>query len=303
MTASQGSLVRILKGSSTARWLSGTTLAEVVAESLNRRLSLKYRTMRLLSRSNHLRSAAIRYYSRGSRPPLNTTGDTVFGSLDTNAIVRELNENGFATGVVLPPTYVAQIMAFCAETAFVADLSKELLIIDMADEGVQLSGELVYRCPNPHKHCEAVDRLIRDPALVAVARGYLQAEPLLHSSQIYWSYPDLSEGYNPVYGFHYDIDDYKFLKLFIYLCDVDWDRGPHLIIEGTHKKKDWFEKGHRRLTDEQAECRYGDRIRVMTGSRGHGFFEDTFCYHKGAKPRKRRLILQLQYAVSDCTLA
>ncbi len=303
MSVSPLGWVRMLKQGSTIRRLSNTTLAEVVGESLNRRLPLNYRIMRLVSRSNHLRNAAIRHHSRATRPAITTTAETLFGGLDVNETLRSLDEKGFAVGIVLPPDNVAKILAFCAEAAFVDDYSKDPLSVDPEDERIPWPGRLTYRCPNPHKQCEVVDKLTRDPVLVAVARAYLKTEPLLRSSRIFWSYPDLSQGYNPLYGFHYDIDDYKFLKQFFYLNDVDLDRGPHVIIEGTHKRKNWFEKNHRRLTDEQAENRYRGRIRVIAGSSGHGFFEDTFCYHKGAKPRKRRLVLEFQYAISSAAIA
>jgi hypothetical protein len=296
-------LVRILKGNSTARWLANTTFVEVVGESLNRRLPLDYRIMRLVSRSNHLRDAAIRRHRRATRPAINTTNGTIFGSLNVHETVENLNEKGFAVGITLPPDYLAKILAFCAEAPFIDDYSQDRLLIDLRDETNPRPGQLAYRCANPHQLCEAVDRLTRDLAVVGVARGYLRTEPLLRSSRIFWSYPDLSENYNFLYGFHYDIDDYKFLKLFFYLNDVDLDRGPHVIIEGTHQRKNWFEKNHRRLTDEQAESRYKDRMKVMTGRAGCGFFEDTFCYHKGAKPRKRRLILEFQYAISSAATA
>jgi hypothetical protein len=296
-------LVRALKANRAVRWLNSTTFAEVALETLNTRLPLNYRVMRLVSRSNHLRRAAIHRCSQVKRSSIQTTAQTVVPDLDVNKTANELHQKGFATGLVLPSDYIGQILDFCATAPFIDDYSKEKLLIDPLDGAVPRPGRLAYRCSNPHKQCEAVDRLTRDPALVEVARRYLTAEPLLRSSRIFWSYPDLSEGYNPLYGFHYDIDDYKFLKLFFYLCDVDQERGPHVIIEGTHKQKDWFEKNHRRLTDEQAESRYAGRIKVMLGETGQGFFEDTFCYHKGAKPRKRRLMLEFQYAISAAAVA
>lgn len=298
MVFSRMSLIRVLKGNGTVRWLATTTLAEVVGESLNRQLPLGYRIMRLVSRSNYLRDAAIRRQRRATRPAISTVTRTGLGGLDVDQTVTVLNEKGFAVGIALPPDCLAKILTFCSKAPFIDDYNPDPLLIDMVDETVPRPGRLAYRCVNPHKVCEAVDKLTRDPAIVAVARGYLKTEPLLRSSRIFWSYPDLSEGYSPLWGFHYDIDDYKFLKLFFYLNDVDIDRGPHVIIEGTHQRKNWFEKNHRRLTDGQAESRYKDRIRVMTGSAGCGFFEDTFCYHKGAKPQKRRLVLEFEYALS-----
>jgi hypothetical protein len=298
MPNTKSTLVTFIKTNPALRWLNNTTFAEVTLETLNTHLPLNYRVMRLVSRSNHLRRAAIRRCSRTKRSGIHTTAQTIVPDLDVSKTVSELNAKGVATGLALPAAYVDQILAFCAAAQFVDDYSKEKLYIDPFNDNVPHPGRLAYRCSNPHKLCPAIDKLTRDPALVEVARDYLTAEPLLRSSRIFWSYPDLSEGYNPLYGFHYDIDDYKFLKLFFYLCDVDQDRGPHVIIEGTHNRKDWFEKNHRRMTDEQAQARYGDRIKVMLGRTGQGFFEDTFCYHKGAKPKKKRLMLEFQYAIS-----
>jgi hypothetical protein len=254
--------------------------------------------MRLVSRSNHLRGVAINRCGRERRDPLPTTTHTLFPDLDIVATVAQVRQKGFVTGIHLPQDVLLQIRNFCGATQALDDITGEPLAIDLQDETLPVAGHLAYRCPNPHKLCEAVDKLTRDASIVAVARGYLDREPLLRSSRIFWSYPDPSPAYNPLYGFHYDIDDYKFLKVFFYLCDVNTDRGPHVIIEGTHGKKDWFAKNHRRLTDEDAERRYKDRIRVMTGKAGTGFFEDTFCYHKGSKPKQRRLILEFQYAIS-----
>src|ERR1700730_322985 len=112
MSVSPGALTRILKRSSTVRWLNNTTLAEIVSESLNRRLPLNYRIMRFVSRSNYLRDAAIRRYSRCSRLAIKTTPETIFGGLNVKSAVRELNEKGFAVGVALSPQYVADILKF-----------------------------------------------------------------------------------------------------------------------------------------------------------------------------------------------
>ena len=137
----------------------------------------------------------------------------------------------------------------------------------------------------------------------SIAEKYLGCAPQFVGSQIWWSYPHLDatgkQTKTPLYGFHYDIDDLKFLKIFFYLNDVDEDRGPHVIIGNTHKKKNYFEIKNRRLTDAVAVEKYGDQIKVIEGKAGEGFFEDTFCYHKGTHPNKRRLLLQFEFAIND----
>jgi hypothetical protein len=124
-------------------------------------------------------------------------------------------------------------------------------------------------------------------------------KPVLLGSRAWWSYPpppSSAAARQPhLFGFHYDIDDYKFIKLFIYLTDVDLASGPHVAISGTHRSKSLFEKVNRRISDEVANDRYKESIRVITGRAGTAFLEDTFCYHKGMSPQKRRLIMELEF--------
>jgi hypothetical protein len=273
----------------------------VTALDLN--LSWRQRAMRLACRSNILRKLAVRRaVALNSAPPFPTfSGNCVTGP-PPNQILGELNEKGFGAGISIADSTLQQILGFCSSAKFIsrADYDREISI-DVACEENPLSGEhYAYSLVNAHKQCEAIEQLVHDPYVVDIARRYLNREPVLISCRMWWSYPYLSPNGLPLpsanFAYHYDIDDYKFLKLFIYLIDVDMERGPHVIIAGTHKGKTLFEKLYRYLTDEQAVARYGDRIKVMTGVRGTGFFEDTLCYHKGENPKKRRLMLEFEYS-------
>ena len=53
------------------------------------------------------------------------------------------------------------------------------------------------------------------------------------------------------------------------------------------------------MSEKDAQEKYKDQINVITGKAGDGFFEDTFSYHKGTHPNKRRLLLQFEYAIND----
>ena len=292
--------LEIAKRASAFKWLA----ASPVGELLDRKQPFSYRAMRLISRSNMLRDAAVRFRTSYRRnQPLPRSAETLFPNCSPFTVVERLRRDGYASGISLPEQSLQDILNFSARAEFVPDHSPDRRVkIDLVNESNPLPGNILFRCHNPHRACATVDGLVHDPFILDVAKGYLENEPILLSTQIWWSYPYIPKSdtdlYTPEYGFHHDIDDYRFLKLFIYLNDVNEERGPHVIIEGTHRKKDFFEKGHRRLTDEQAAARYKERLRVMTGRAGEGFFEDTFCYHKGTNPRKRRLILQLQYSLS-----
>lgn len=291
------------KRSQTLRSIANSTLVEIAFESLNFALPARYRLMRLVSRSDTLRNASVsRHGRRNHVRTFPTRETTLFPDLSVSDVAQTIEQKGFAQGIRLSDACLSGIVDFCSKAQFRSDRDPDKPVqIDVCDEVNPHSGTC-YRCANAHRQCETIDGIAHDLAVVEVARRYLRSEPVLLGSRVWWSYSYLgSDGTVPYiadYGFHYDIDDYKFLKLFFYLNDVDEERGPHVIIEGTHSRKDFFEKTHRRLRDEEALRRYPGRIRVMTGEKGTGFFEDTFCYHKGTNPRKRRLILQIEYGLN-----
>jgi hypothetical protein len=96
--------------------------------------------------------------------------------------------------------------------------------------------------------------------------------------------------------FHRDIDNIAWLKLFVYLTDVDMGNGAHAFIPKSHRSL----KGltFKRYSDNEAEIKFG-QIKWMLGKKGTVILEDTFGIHKGQHifENRHRLILQLQYAV------
>ena len=82
-----------------------------------------------------------------------------------------------------------------------------------------------------------VIEIANDPALISLAEQYLGCVPTIYSLNIWWSRPARDEGTRTTQSFHRDIDDYKFLSLFIYLSDVTMETGPHQYAIGTHTKE------------------------------------------------------------------
>jgi len=298
----KASIIRIAKRSNLLRWLANTTFAEVVFEILAWNLPLKYRVMRVTTRSNTLRSVAIRLSRIRKREAFPTSDETLFAFRPPLPLaIDELSAKGFCGGIVLAEECLRQILHACSNAKFVPDKDPDHPIcIDAESDSSPGEGVLVCRWRDPHESCEQVDKLAHDPYLVEVARRYLGAEPVLNQTRIWWSYPHQGgeQVYTPEYGFHYDLADYMCVRLFLYLTDVNDDCGPHVVIEGTQGKKTFFEKTHRRLTDDQALARYGSKIRVLLGRQGEGFVTDCFAYHKGTNPRKRRCILQIAYSLT-----
>lgn len=98
--------------------------------------------------------------------------------------------------------------------------------------------------------------------------------------------------------FHRDIDNILWLKVFIYLTDVDLNCGPHAFIPGSHRVNKFLK--FRRILDKEANDVFGKTIYHL-GKKGTLIIEDTFGLHKGQHitSNNNRLIFQLQYSILD----
>jgi Phytanoyl-CoA dioxygenase (PhyH) len=153
--------------------------------------------------------------------------------------------------------------------------------------------------------CPAIQKLQTDPKLLAIAEKYLEHEPVHQGNQLWWNFAcETTYKQRSQTGqiFHYDLDDYRFLKFFFYLTDVDATSGPHVCVRGSHKQKKlshtWLRK---RETDADIIGYYGlESLVTICGKAGLGFVEDPLCFHKGITPtHKDRLILQIEFATTD----
>lgn len=168
--------------------------------------------------------------------------------------------------------------------------------------------------------CPAIKKLASDPKLLEISAKYLGGEPVLTGSRLWWlfSVNEQNQGLlledmrflslkeNPregAYFFHYDLDDYQFLKFFFYLTDVDLSSGAHVCVRSSHKKKKLAHllSFFRRRSEQDIIDYYGaDNVVPICGAAGFGFAEDTFCFHKATPPNlKDRLMLQINFALND----
>jgi hypothetical protein len=139
--------------------------------------------------------------------------------------------------------------------------------------------------------------LANHPRILAVAAQFLGCKPTIGYLAAWWSY-HTGIGPQQAEQFHRDVDDWKFVKLFVYLTDVGETCGPHVYVLGSSTRSELTEI--RRFSEEEVRMAFGeDGILTMTGKAGVGFLEDTFGIHKG-KPvaQGARLIFQAVYALS-----
>jgi hypothetical protein len=136
------------------------------------------------------------------------------------------------------------------------------------------------------------------PEILAIAEAFLGCRPTIGYLAAWWSYPT-TVGPQQAENFHRDVDDWKFLKLFVYLTDVGPDNGPHIYMRGS-AKKDALRK-LRRFEDTEVFAELGaDNHLVNEGKAGTGFFENTSGVHKGQPVNAgNRLMFQVVYSLNS----
>jgi hypothetical protein len=152
---------------------------------------------------------------------------------------------------------------------------------------------------------EIFKKIALDPYLLSMASRYLGCCPIHVQTNFWFSFPTFENLTNKSSNgqlFHQDKEFLKFLKVFIYLTDVDETNGPHCYVEGSH-----IDEAHKygimaseRLSDDDVIKLYGkNRIKELLGTAGTIAFGDTSCLHKGTPLKKNcRVMLQIEYASS-----
>lgn len=152
---------------------------------------------------------------------------------------------------------------------------------------------------------EEVQNIIADNSLLALAESYLEARPRLDVLGMWWHTNFHAKGDSEAAQFyHFDLDRFKWLKIFIYLTDVGPNDGPHSFISGSHRSgaipQLFLDRGYVRLMDDEVLAHYGEKREVKFASpRGTVIIEDTRGLHKGSPVSGNpRLLLQIQLSNS-----
>jgi hypothetical protein len=236
---------------------------------------------------------------------------SIFKDVDSTIAVESIKENGYCLGLQLPNSILKDIL----EYAYIANISIDgnpgfnFKYAAKERAAKQYNCEILignYLAVN--SECLAMQKLVNDPKLREIATKYLGKEPILVRSQMGWTFVGSKKAYakkgeigSPTSLFHYDLDDYRALKFFFYLTDVDSYSGSHRCVLGSHKKRKLIHYILRSQSDCEIAKYYGlENIINICGSAGCGFAEDPFCFHRGSPPvNAPRLMIQLEFALND----
>lgn len=146
--------------------------------------------------------------------------------------------------------------------------------------------------------CPHILDVVNHPALIALATSYLGCKPTISQVAIRRAFPSDTAAVS-VQRFHRDAEDWRYVKLIVFLSDVDREGGPHFFVLGSHLEQAPLRlKSH---SDADIVASHGAHaIAEVTGPSGFGFVIDSAGIHKGASPTKhRRLMLQIQYSMCE----
>ncbi|WP_334188575.1 phytanoyl-CoA dioxygenase family protein [Noviherbaspirillum sp.] len=255
--------------------------------------SLLYYGQRLVT-SPPLRRAIVSSLQAGVRLRQGSSGADMALTSQESQTLQTLTRDGYAPFPSLfSPEQVADIHAFLRPKLLAARRSNITpFTIDQVPDGVRIADYAMKDIiDSPH-----ILALANSPSLLRIASSYIGCKPTISALGLRWSFPSMATG-TDVQAFHRDSDDWRYMKILVYLTDVDDQAGPHMFVKGTHTARLSARLQHYKDADIQEK--YGsERTMIATGKAGFGFAVDTSGIHKGQVPvRDARLMLQIQYSI------
>jgi hypothetical protein len=256
----------------------------------------------------------LRAISHRSGPVLEACSDLFDGAMAT-AVTEAVRREGIFLGLRLPDETVVQIREFAATQPCYGAFDRQCAFPAAGHSWAeQTFGRrfLVGHFLDAIEYCGAIRAIETDAVLKEIAARYLCADPVAISTRLWWSFPspgaDDGELRRAAQSrMHADINDWRSIKFFFYLTDVDREAGAHIFLKGTHRRRRLKHQfalftGHTLAALLEA---YGpDKLVTVCGPAGTGFAEDPFAFHSGTIVAKTpRLILQVEYGVTPVSRA
>ncbi|UJR86965.1 hypothetical protein [Sandaracinus amylolyticus] len=233
---------------------------------------------------------------------------TLTGGIDD--ALAALDDEGYYVGLRLAPEVIASLRAAAGDAPCYADRDPALPF--RVDQRAALEARLgrpvrLASYFDQQETWPAFRALRDDPLLLVIARAYLGREPVHLRSELAWSFPTssgtLAERTRDAQVFHCDINDYRTLKVFFYLSDVDPGAGPHAYIRRSGRKRTFAHQlaGQRvsAIPEASLVATYGaNEVVTVCGPAGTGFLGDPYTLHRGTTPTgTSRLLLQIELGV------
>ena len=236
-------------------------------------------------------------------------GASMFAGVETKAVVDALRADGIFPSLQLPPDVHAEIREFASQTPCFGNFDRKMEFVAADHAAAEARyGKAILSGHHFERSLDSpgVRAVQSDPLLTDVARHYLGAQAQLITTRIWWSFPtsasEADRSLASLDKFHFDLDDWRMLKFFFNLVDVDDGTGPHVYVRGSHARRKMKHQltllvGH--AADEVLDYYGAGSPVTLTGPAGSGFVEDPFGFHMGTVPTTApRLMMEVGFGVS-----
>jgi len=234
---------------------------------------------------------------------------SIFQKVNVDLAVEELRSDGLYVGLNLPQNILSEILDYSRSVSYLGNGNAKFNFLFSEKEKAESKYQkrfITAHHLNPALQCLAVQKIEKDPKLWSIAAKYLETNPILMETRLWWTFASeeaVDKSLALPFNFHYDLEDYRFIKFMFYLKDIDRASGPHVCVRGSHnQKKLKAQFSLIRETSEQDISNYYGRERMETicGKAGLGFVEDFYCFHRGTVPISQdRLILEVKFAMNS----
>lgn len=148
----------------------------------------------------------------------------------------------------------------------------------------------------------AIFHYARHPAILKIVSDYLGTFPILLRINLLLSLNDRLQENSSQFP-HLDPEDFRQLKIFLYINDVDEDTGPYQVVrqDASDRVQLKYNYALGRLTDKQLfDVVKPDELFVCMGPPGTANFSDTSRgFHFGSRPApKQRKLVMYQYVTA-----
>ncbi|MBI3517544.1 MAG: phytanoyl-CoA dioxygenase family protein [Proteobacteria bacterium] len=166
--------------------------------------------------------------------------------------------------------------------------------------------------------CPHLVEIANDPQLLQIAEAYLGCPPTIYHINAWWSFAQAGTAASVSQSLHRDMDDLRFLTLFIFLTPVGPRNGAHRYIKYSHDKTvltqvlkaaGWQDAALQALVyplflgdvydaSAKADALLGQFEMVWTGPAGSAVLADTHGLHMGLPLHEgERLMLWVRYGL------
>ena len=225
--------------------------------------------------------------------------------LNNKLIINKLKKEGFYDGLKLNDIILSKLINLSNKSELISTLDRKRFNNFQDVDNFNNQNDKPYcllNLTNPELN-KVAEEVSRDQILLDIVNKYLgninkidtkiQWSPVCNASDE-WRHKN-----EQTVAFHYDVHHLNFVYIFFYLSECNKNSGAHQLISGSHLNKKFFKHliGSARQTKESLEKDYSKNdFIIIEGKAGHGFIEDTSCYHRALIPMNNpRLALQFRY--------